>query len=139
MTIALTGPFGITRGTSSPTDATTLQQEANRILSETACPLRKAAKFFPLGRNDRPTHVSTLLRWILHGTKDGVRLEAIRVGGRWVTSREACERFSARLTAIHGNATAAADPIAAPNASGPNENGHDYDQRLDHALAAYGL
>ena len=33
------------------------------------------------------------LRYILHGTGDGVRLEAARIGPRWVTSRQAIERF----------------------------------------------
>ena len=42
-------------------------------------------------------HVSTILRWILRGV-DGVKLEAVRLGGRWVTSREALQRFAERLT-----------------------------------------
>jgi hypothetical protein len=43
-----------------------------------------------------------VLRWILKGAKapDGsrVRLEAVRLGGRWFTSREAIQRFAAALT-----------------------------------------
>jgi hypothetical protein len=42
------------------------------------------------------------LRWIVKGAKapDGttVRLDATRLGGRWLTSREALQRFGDRLT-----------------------------------------
>jgi hypothetical protein len=40
-------------------------------------------------------------RWILDGVRTPhgkVRLEAIRLGGRWLTSVEALERFAARQT-----------------------------------------
>jgi hypothetical protein len=61
-----------------------------------------AAKLIPPARNGEKTHLSTLLRWIIHGSKgpDGtiVRLEAMRLGSRWVTSREALMRFMDRLT-----------------------------------------
>jgi hypothetical protein len=57
---------------------------------------------FPPGRNGaRPTH-SCILRWILKGVKgptgDIIELEAVRLGGRWITSREAIQRFAERLT-----------------------------------------
>ena len=45
----------------------------------------------------RGTHFSTILRWILKGHR-GVKLEALRLGGRWVTSRAALQRFAERLT-----------------------------------------
>jgi hypothetical protein len=55
----------------------------------------------PAPRGKR-THISTILRWIMHGAKapDGtrVRLEAVRLGGRWLTSREALQRFVQALT-----------------------------------------
>jgi len=42
------------------------------------------------------------VRWILNGTKrqDGqlVRLEALRMGSRWITSVEAIQRFAEALT-----------------------------------------
>src|SRR5262249_29810591 len=54
-----------------------------------------------IGRDGRPVHVSTILRWILSGVRgpDGgkVRLDGARIGGRWTTSREALERFLAAL------------------------------------------
>jgi DNA-binding transcriptional regulator YiaG len=40
---------------------------------------------------------ASLYRWITQGTK-GVRLEAVRAGGRWRTSVEALQRFSDALT-----------------------------------------
>ena len=69
----------------------------NSILSEKLISLVEAAKRLPPGRNGKPTHVSTILRWILHGIR-GVKLEAVRCGGRWVTSEEALARFMQRLT-----------------------------------------
>jgi hypothetical protein len=56
----------------------------------------QAARSIPPTRLDKPVHPSTIVRWILHGVR-GVRLEAVRVGGRWVTTHEAIERFSAAL------------------------------------------
>lgn len=40
----------------------------------------------------------TVARWARRGCC-GIRLEARRIGREWVTSREACERFSTRLAA----------------------------------------
>jgi hypothetical protein len=64
--------------------------------------LATATALVPPGRSGRKTHLSTLLRWITKGAKgpDGevVRLEAVRLGGRWMTSRGALQRFAERLT-----------------------------------------
>jgi hypothetical protein len=72
------------------------------LTSETPLPLAAAAKLVPPGRNGKRTHLSTLLRWILQGAKSPsgeiVRLDAARLGSRWVTSREALQRFAAALT-----------------------------------------
>jgi hypothetical protein len=72
------------------------------LTTENPIPLAAAAKFVPPGRNGRRTHLSTLLRWILRGARSPsgelVRLEAARLGSRWVTSREALQRFAERLT-----------------------------------------
>lgn len=43
-------------------------------------------------------HVSTLHRWHLRGCR-GVRLETVLIGGRRYTSKEALQRFFARVTA----------------------------------------
>lgn len=67
------------------------------LTEEKAISLNEAATLVPSARQGRPTHVSTLIRWITAGV-EGNRLEAIRLGGRWVTSREALQRFAERLT-----------------------------------------
>jgi hypothetical protein len=76
-------------------------------LSEEIRSLTNATKFLPSRRGDRPPHVSCLFRWARHGLR-GVRLETIRVGGTLCTSKEALERFFARLAELDGpNADAA--------------------------------
>jgi hypothetical protein len=48
------------------------------------------------------THFSTAFRWITKGvpgaTGERVRLEALRIGGRWWTSRPAFKRFAEATT-----------------------------------------
>src|SRR5262245_137676 len=72
------------------------------LKTETVIPLAAAAKLVPPGRRGKRTHLSTLLRWITVGAKastgEVVRLEAVRLGSRWLTSREALQRFAERLT-----------------------------------------
>jgi hypothetical protein len=72
------------------------------LTTEKPIPLAAACRLIPPGRNGRQTHISTLLRWILSGVRGPggtrVRLEAARLGSRWVTSREAIQRFSESLT-----------------------------------------
>lgn len=67
------------------------------LASEHIRTLAEAARKRPAGRNNRPTHVSTVYRWISKGVR-GVKLEAIRIGGRLYTSDEALQRFAERLT-----------------------------------------
>jgi hypothetical protein len=59
------------------------------------------AKRLPRRRRDRPTNVSTIHRWRSPGVR-GVRLEAVRLGGTWVTSLEAYQRFCSSLTTNAG-------------------------------------
>lgn len=56
--------------------------------------LKEAAENFPGGA----VSYETVRRWATSGIR-GVKLEAVRVGGRRKTSREACQRFIERLTA----------------------------------------
>lgn len=67
----------------------TIQQ----IQDEGAVPFPEARYYFP-GRPD----LSTLHRWRARGA-GGVKLEAIRVGSVWYTSRDACIRFMQRRSA----------------------------------------
>jgi hypothetical protein len=62
----------------------------------------QAARRFPPARLDRPVSASTIWRWCRKGVKvpggGTLRLECIRVSGRWLTSVEAISRFAARQT-----------------------------------------
>lgn len=59
----------------------------------------------------------TLVRWICEGCtgRDGsrVHLEANRIGGRWVTTLQALERFLSRLNSLPGSAGSARKKQAA--------------------------
>jgi hypothetical protein len=66
-------------------------------LDETRLFVSEVPRHLPRGRGGRPVHLLTVLRWIRQGVR-GVRLEALKLGGRWVTSREALARFMARLS-----------------------------------------
>jgi hypothetical protein len=82
--------------------------------AEKPIPLNTAAGLIPPARNGKKTHLSTLLRWITRGAKspsgERVRLEAVRLGGRWMTSKEALQRFAERLTPRLDTATEPATP-----------------------------
>jgi hypothetical protein len=71
------------------------------ILDENPISLEAACRLIPPARGNR-CHVSTLVRWIRRGvlSPNGrrARLEAIRLGGRWLTSRAAIRRFCDALT-----------------------------------------
>ena len=73
---------------------------AINIQQEQLIAFRELARALPRRRKGRPLHVSTVHRWRSRGL-NGVRLEAVRVGGQWNTSWEAFRRFCDRLTALH--------------------------------------
>src|SRR5262245_39050896 len=64
-------------------------------------PLHEAALLVP-GRGRARVHASTLARWITRGvrTPDGrrVRLRAVRLGSKWLTTRGWIEEFAAAQT-----------------------------------------
>ncbi len=66
-----------------PVTNTTILREQVIRLAEVGC-------YLPTGRNGKHLSLSVALRWVVQGVKlpDGqrLRLEAIRVGGKWVTS-----------------------------------------------------
>ena len=72
------------------------------LVTEQTFPLADAAKFLPHGRKGKPIHFITVLRWVVDGalslTGKRIHLEAVRLGNRWLTSREALERFAELLT-----------------------------------------
>jgi hypothetical protein len=72
------------------------------LTTETTLSLNQAARLLPPGRRNRPVSFACVFRWVTQGAKgptgELVKLEAIRVGGRWLTSRQALQRFGERLT-----------------------------------------
>lgn len=71
-----------------------------------------AGRKFPGQRGNKSTDPVTIWRWITQGAKgpDGVtriKLEAVRVGGRWLTSEQAIGRFVAALTGTANQPTPA--------------------------------
>src|SRR5262245_33811722 len=68
------------------------------LRTETLMGLPQAARSIPSGRGNRPVNPRTLFRWISTGVKlpsgQVLRLEAVRLGGRWLTSAEALQRFA---------------------------------------------
>lgn len=59
--------------------------------------LAVAARILPSNRQNKPVTMSCLLRWVMDGVRlpDGSRLklEAARIGGKWVTTPQAIRRF----------------------------------------------
>jgi hypothetical protein len=72
------------------------------LINENWLSVQQAAALLPPGRGGRPVAKSTVVGWIETGAPgpDGkmVKLEAVRCGSRWITSREALARFMAKLT-----------------------------------------
>jgi hypothetical protein len=79
-----------------------------------------AGRLFPGHRGGKSVDPSTPFRWITKGAKasDGllVKLEAVRVGGRWLTSRSAVARFVAALTPSTGPPPASTSSDRTPSA-----------------------
>src|SRR5262249_39567935 len=72
----------------------------SEVLSGSGLSLSQAARRFPPYRASKPVAPSTIFRWIAEGVRlrDGrrLRLEAVRLGGRWLTSELAIQRFISR-------------------------------------------
>jgi hypothetical protein len=65
-------------------------------LDEAIVTLTGATQLLPARRRGKKVHVSCLYRWATTGIR-GVRLETLQVGGTLCTSKQALERFFARL------------------------------------------
>ena len=76
------------------------------LSTEIAISLTQAARLLPPARNGRPVTLGCILRWIVQGAKNPagkrVHLEAVRLGGRWITSKQALQRFAEALTPCVG-------------------------------------
>jgi hypothetical protein len=89
------------------------------LQTEATLSLAAAARMIPSGRRGRPCNLSTIFRWIIDGVRlpsgEVVRLEAVRLGGRWLTSAEAIQRFADRHTPEPGEKPL---PTRTPNTRG---------------------
>ncbi|OAI40492.1 hypothetical protein AYO40_00735 [Planctomycetaceae bacterium SCGC AG-212-D15] len=80
--------------------------EAPDVIAEIAdgqgMSLKDIAKLLPSSRAGKPAHFSSILRWVVNGVKvpgvGRVKLEAARLGGKWVTTKAALMRFMAAQT-----------------------------------------
>lgn len=104
------------------------------VFSESMLTITQACRILPTGRNGARPQFTTLWRWIRDGLKapDGhlVKLEAIRIGCKWMTSREALARFFQRLTP--------AEQVAPPSVRSPSARNRDA-ERAGQALAKKGI
>jgi hypothetical protein len=79
------------------------------ILAGSGLALTQAAKRFPPYRAGRPLNPSTVFRWITDGVRAPggrrIRLEGVRLGGRWLTSEQALARFIDAQTAAQITST----------------------------------
>jgi Protein of unknown function (DUF1580) len=69
----------------------------NQLTTEDLISVAQLARSLPPGPSNKPVSPSTVWRWITRGV-GGCKLEAIRVGGRFLTSRQAVQRWSMALT-----------------------------------------
>lgn len=83
--------------------------------------LSQAAARYPGHRGAERLHPATLTRWILKGARavDGrrVKLEAVRLGCRWLTSEGALRRFADALGVPAADDAPAGTPTARQRAS----------------------
>jgi hypothetical protein len=90
------------------------------LTAEKPIRLAEAAQIAGTGRGGRPIHISTILRWILSGVRSPsgikIRLDGVRLGHHWCTSREAMQRFAERLTPAPTS-----DPGPAPRTAGKRQ------------------
>jgi len=85
--------------TQAPLDSPTVIEE---ILAGDGLSLSAAARSIPAHRGKGHVQTTTIWRWVIKGVDvpgvGKVRLEAARIGCRWMTARAALKRFFAALT-----------------------------------------
>jgi hypothetical protein len=93
------------------------------LLRETLISLAQGARKIPPYRGSRGCNPSTLFRWLTQGVKlpngQTLKLEGLRLAGRWLTSEQALDRF---LSAQHAAcAPDQAEQPAPPTRRTPNQ------------------
>jgi hypothetical protein len=87
---------------------------AEALLREGLVPLSDISKLVPPAASGKPMHRAVGWRWVRAGVlgPDGLRvkLAAVRVGKRWMTSRLALARFFGALTGSESAALAEVQP-----------------------------
>src|SRR5262245_10773607 len=90
-------------------------------LSEQQITAKVATRYFLRWRDDKPTHVSRVIRAMTKGspTPAGGRadLEAARVNGQWITTVEAVQRYLDRLSPQRPDADTRRSPAERTRAS----------------------
>ena len=93
----------------------------SEIQSGSGLSLAAVGRTLPGHRGNSSIDPATVFRWMKSGTRAAngavVRLEAVRVGGRWVTSREAVARFIAASTTASSTDCPAPSPRPSGNAT----------------------
>jgi len=101
------------------------QQLLDEVTAGEGLTLSRLAKHCPAARrNGRPVSLPTLLRWVLEGSPgpDGqrIKLEAVRMAGRWISSRAALQRWiAAQSPQTEG------EPVPAPRSPGKRQRSSD--------------
>lgn len=94
-------------------ETTSVAELVNRIITEGPIGMSAAARLLGEFRAGKATHPSTVSRWASVGVQlssgQTVRLEAVRISGRLMTSRAAIIRFVAAQ-----NGTDESNPVAPP-------------------------
>lgn len=97
-------PSQLTQGVHMTTNTVTTTTVWAEIQAGEGVTLGQVARSLPGHRDNKTLHPTTILRRILRGTKtpDGrtVRLEGVRDGNRWLSSRGAVARYVAALTPV---------------------------------------
>jgi hypothetical protein len=95
-------------------EAAPIPQVLAEIQAGDGLSLSAAGGMFPGHRGGKSVDPSTVFRWVTRGTRmtsgRAVKLEAVRVGARWLTSRGAVARFVAALTTAADPTTATSPP-----------------------------
>ncbi len=98
------------------------------FLSEQVITLSDVPAHVPPLRAGKPITTQAVYNWTISGVR-GIRLERAKLGGVWVTSLEAIQRFMERLTAA----------AEAPPASAAEKAGRRRSEAARKELAALGI